>query len=135
LDYSQEPIIQIREQDIKNEKCIDCSILIAVYSQDDYGTEVEFDIQIVQRYYSLSEDTAVDGYLDAGSFAYYSYLARQEDNSTIIVLLSDHNKQCANMYLSLLENPGPTSHIAKAIAANELIFRHPAGEKKYYLSV
>lgn len=39
------------------------------------------------------------------------------------------------MYLSLLESPGPSSHIAKSNGANELIFRHAAGERKYYLSV
>jgi hypothetical protein len=69
----------------------------------------------------------VEGYLDSGSFAYYSYTARQEENSTILILLSDHNLQCANMYLSLVENPSPTSHIAKTIGENELIFRHSAG--------
>jgi hypothetical protein len=39
------------------------------------------------------------------------------------------------MYLSLLENPGPSSHVAKTTGENELIFRHSAGERKYYLSV
>ncbi len=96
---------------------------------------MEYDIEVVQKYTTLNEDTAVDGYLDAGSFAYYTYNARQQENSTILILLSDHNQQCANMYLSLLENPGPTSHIAKTQGENELIFRHPAGEKRYYLSV
>ena len=135
LDYSQQPVILVKEEDIRRASCIDCAILIAVYSEADIGSEVEFDIQIVQRYYSLSDDTAVEGYLEAGSFAYYSYVAREEENSTILVILSDHNRQCANMYLSLLENPGPSSHIAKSSGANELIFRHAAGEKKYYLSV
>lgn len=135
VDYSQAPTILISAEEIKQGDCVDCTLLIAVYTDIEKGFEVEYDIEVVQKYTTLNEDTAVDGYLDAGSFAYYTYNARQQENSTILILLSDHNQQCANMYLSLLENPGPTSHIAKTQGENELIFRHPAGEKRYYLSV
>lgn len=38
LDYSQQPIILIKEEDIKRGNCIDCSILIAVYSESDFGS-------------------------------------------------------------------------------------------------
>lgn len=40
VDYSQAPTILIRESDLKKEWCIDCAILIAVYTEEDRGKEV-----------------------------------------------------------------------------------------------
>ena len=55
--------------------------------------------------------------------AYYNYIAK-EGNNTLIFFLSDHNQRCANMYISLLENPGPKNKMTAVYQTNELLLPH-----------
>jgi hypothetical protein len=49
----------------------------------------------------LSDSGSVNGYLEAGSMAYYAYRAKAEDK-TLIFFLSDHNQKCGNLFLGLV---------------------------------
>jgi hypothetical protein len=49
-EYNQEPVIYIAEKDIQDARCLSCTLVIAVYSLDDPGRTVEFEIEVVQRY-------------------------------------------------------------------------------------
>jgi hypothetical protein len=50
-------------------------------------------------------------------------------------VVSDHNERCTNLYLGLVEYPGPQSKIASASASSILTYRHTTGEQKYFLTV
>jgi len=64
----------------------------------------------VQKYEALSDSGSVIGYLERDSVAYYTYISKPAA-TTLIFFLSDHNQRCANMYLSLTENPGPKNQM------------------------
>ena len=49
----------------------------------------------------ISDTSAINGYLEANSSAYYSYEAHQQLETHFLFVLSDHNKDCANLYLGL----------------------------------
>jgi hypothetical protein len=85
----------------------------------------------------LTDEGSVTGYLETGSFSYYSYSAKRatEKPTTLIFFISDHNQQCANMYLSLIENPGPKNNIANVFQGNELLYTHNGPEARYFLAV
>lgn len=106
MDYHQDPIITIPQKNIQESHCEACAIIVAVYSDNEkeVGKTVEFEIEVVQVFQRITDEGSVTGYLEAGSFAYYSYTAKQSltKPTTMIFFLSDHNQQCANMYLSLI---------------------------------
>ena len=89
---------------------------------------------MVQKYESLTDDGSIKGYLDKGSMAYYTYIAKS-GSTTLIFFLSDHNQRCANIFLSMTENPGPKNKIASVYEANELIYPHSGGQAKYFIGV
>lgn len=62
-DYSQDPFIFVSKQLIKDKPCISCVLLIAVYSLEDPGRTIEFEVEVVQKYETLQDDGSVKGYL------------------------------------------------------------------------
>ena len=78
---------------------------------------MEFEIEVVQKYETLTDDGSVRGYLETDSMAYYNYMAKGGD-TTLVFFLSDHNQRCANMFLSLTENPGPKNTISSVFETN-----------------
>lgn len=73
MDYKQEPIILIPASAIKEESCSECAIIIAVYSYEGESKLLEYEIEVVQRVQEISDTSAINGYLEANSSAYYTY--------------------------------------------------------------
>jgi hypothetical protein len=90
---------------------------------------------VFQKFQELSDDNTKENYLEPGSTAYYTYVARQNYNTSLVIFLSDHNTHCANIYLGLEAPPGPKYSIAKVLGGNELIYTHHENEMKYYIAV
>ena len=60
----------------------------------------------------LSDTGSATGYLEANALAYYTYFSKP-GNHTLIFFISDNNQHCTNLYLSILENPGPNNNLIK----------------------
>ena len=82
----------------------------------------------------LSDTGSATGYLEANAFAYYTYFSKP-GNNTLIFFISDNNLRCMNLYLSILENPGPNNNLLKVFGSNELIYQHNGPAIKYFLGV
>ena len=109
----QDCIINIPGKDIQDAKCQDCAILIGVIVESHPGIMIEYRIQASQTFQVLSDNRIVNGYVEKGSVSYYVYDAKAlKNDSSIVFVRSDHNMQCANMYLGLVEFPGPKASIA-----------------------
>ena len=118
-DVYQDCIITVPEKDIRNAKCIDCAILIGVKVAARSGITIEYRIQASQAFEVLSDNRIINGYVEKGSMRYYMYDAKPLKNgSSIIFARSDHNRQCANMYLGLVEFPGAKAAIASTTSGS-----------------
>jgi hypothetical protein len=58
----------------------------------------QFAIEVAQEMRHLVEHKESVGYIEASSFAYYTYF--QPKNGSLFITLTTENKRCANIYLA-----------------------------------
>lgn len=90
--------LKITADNLKAAKCIECDLLIYVYSKEEVGTSVDFTIEVTQNYAVLDEGVPKSGYLVKDSKAFYGFNIKADGN--LLVEVSDNNNNCAIIYLS-----------------------------------
>lgn len=124
-------VLIIDSNTIKERKCVNCVLLLSVYSSSRVEEEVAFDIEVAQKLTIMKLGDTRLGYVEKG--ATLKYVFDSSNKTERIVSLSMFTPQCAIMRLYSVGEKQNTKQSPLTTVKNGMLVLPQSSEAKYYI--